>query len=63
MTNHTFEYWQNLARVATRGLTPEQIDQVAAICYNYEDDKISVWHAVSVVLKTKCHCMRCEPTR
>lgn len=60
----TFDQWKELTLGATRGLTDEQVDAIAArlVAATKPDGTISsVWHELHLELQTpKCHCRRCN---
>ena len=53
----SYQIWLNRVQNGTSGLTDEQQNAVAMRCLSTGE---AVWHAMSQVFKTPCHCANCE---
>lgn len=62
-TGKTLQQWADLTRAYTTGMSPEQIVDIALVCFETEQagSFCGVWHAASLVCKSRCPCARCNP--
>lgn len=60
-------YWRHLTRCATKGLTDEQVEAVAAHAFAEEQAgrPAAVWHSAAQVMgyPERCQCRRCRTAR
>jgi ferritin-like protein len=54
------EYWANMARLATKGLSEEQVSSIAERCLAYDQQHFpGIWHVIAAELGVTCHCALC----
>ena len=63
-TKKTLQQWCDLVRATTVNMKPEQIIDTAFVCFETDQAgaPVGVWHAASLVCKSRCNCAPCNPT-